>query len=164
MRAHERRVFVLCCLASACSSARASSIRALEGGRYQLECEASLRECLAQAEARCDISGYRVLDAAEAKHRVGVPPLQSEYNDSRAIFVCGAGERKAEVTPERATSCPSQSSPALLDRCLPGASRACVGPGGCSGGQSCLPDGKSLSACDCGPPAAAPQRPVAPPE
>src|SRR5689334_3853173 len=106
MRARRRWVIAFgCCLASACSS-QASSIRALDGGRYQLECEASLRECLARAEALCDLSGYRILDAAEAKRRVGVPPLQSEYSDSRAVFVCGAGEEKPESTRGPAMSWP----------------------------------------------------------
>jgi hypothetical protein len=104
-------MLAFCCLASACSSAQASSIRALDGGRYQLECETSLRECLAQAEARCDISGYRILDAAEAKRRVGVPPLQSEHSNSRAVFVCGADEEKPESTRERATSWPPPAAP-----------------------------------------------------
>jgi hypothetical protein len=34
--------------------------------------------------------------------------------------------------------------------CVPGASQACVGPGGCQGGQVCLPDGSGLGPCDCG--------------
>lgn len=34
--------------------------------------------------------------------------------------------------------------------CVPGATQACVGPGACSGGQSCLPDGSGFGACDCG--------------
>jgi hypothetical protein len=34
--------------------------------------------------------------------------------------------------------------------CTPGASVACVGIGGCSGGQVCNADGSALSACDCG--------------
>jgi hypothetical protein len=108
-------MIAFCCLASACSSAQTSSIRALDGGRYQLECETSLRECLAQAEARCDISGYHILDAAEAKRRVGVPPLQSEYSDSRAVFVCGADEEKPESTRERATSCACDCRPPAPD-------------------------------------------------
>lgn len=34
--------------------------------------------------------------------------------------------------------------------CVPGATQACVGPGGCSGGQFCLDDGSRFSRCDCG--------------
>lgn len=35
-------------------------------------------------------------------------------------------------------------------QCVPGESVACVGVGGCSGGQVCNADGKSFGACDCG--------------
>jgi hypothetical protein len=34
--------------------------------------------------------------------------------------------------------------------CEPGESRACVGPGGCQGGQVCRPNGSGWAACDCG--------------
>jgi hypothetical protein len=34
--------------------------------------------------------------------------------------------------------------------CTPGATQACVGPGGCQGGQFCTPDGMAFSSCDCG--------------
>ncbi len=36
------------------------------------------------------------------------------------------------------------------EACAPGATQECVGAGGCRGGQSCLPDGSSWDACDCG--------------
>jgi hypothetical protein len=34
--------------------------------------------------------------------------------------------------------------------CVKGVTQACVGPGGCSGGQACLPDGSGFGPCDCG--------------
>lgn len=34
--------------------------------------------------------------------------------------------------------------------CEPGETRVCVGPGACSGGQSCEPTGQGWGACDCG--------------
>ena len=34
--------------------------------------------------------------------------------------------------------------------CTPGQSVACVGPGGCAGGQACNADGTAYAACDCG--------------
>ena len=34
--------------------------------------------------------------------------------------------------------------------CVPGASQACVGVGGCAGGQVCLADGSGFGACECG--------------
>jgi hypothetical protein len=33
--------------------------------------------------------------------------------------------------------------------CTPGQSVACVGPGGCAGGQVCAADGRGFGACDC---------------
>lgn len=42
--------------------------------------------------------------------------------------------------------------PPPIPHCVPGESRACVGPGGCSGGQACAADGKHYEPCDCGPP------------
>lgn len=34
--------------------------------------------------------------------------------------------------------------------CTPGATIACVGPAGCSGGQACKQDGTGYGLCDCG--------------
>lgn len=34
--------------------------------------------------------------------------------------------------------------------CVPGATQACVGPAGCSGGQVCITDGSGYGPCDCG--------------
>jgi hypothetical protein len=148
--------FVIAC------SPTVGSLRPLDGGRYQLECKTSLRECLARAEARCDISGYQVVDATEAKRRVGVPPVQSEYTESRAIFVCGGTDGRLEQTP--APAVPTTPPPTSADaRCFPGASQACVGPAGCSGGQTCLPGGNALSPCDCGPQTPAQQGSTTPP-
>lgn len=46
--------------------------------------------------------------------------------------------------------CIAAAAPAKAARCTPGQSIACVGPGGCKGGQVCNPDGHSFGACDCG--------------
>jgi hypothetical protein len=42
-------------------------------------------------------------------------------------------------------ACDSSSTP----KCTPGDSKACVGAGGCSGGQVCQSDGTSYGPCDC---------------
>jgi hypothetical protein len=34
-------------------------------------------------------------------------------------------------------------------RCIPNETRACIGPGGCSGGQACSADGASFTLCEC---------------
>jgi len=51
-----------------------------------------------------------------------------------SMFGCGGGEGEGDD---------------LL--CVPGESVACIGAGGCSGGQACLPDGSGFSACECAP-------------
>lgn len=48
------------------------------------------------------------------------------------------------------TSAASSTTTGSKMTCLPGEGRACVGPGGCSGGQVCNADGMSLGPCDCG--------------
>lgn len=35
--------------------------------------------------------------------------------------------------------------------CVLGASQACIGPGACHGGQTCIAGGTAFSSCDCGP-------------
>jgi hypothetical protein len=63
----------------------------------------------------------------------------------------------AAATPPKVAPAPAEprtdAHPAPADKglhCVPGASQACVGPGGCQGGQVCLPDGGGLGPCDCG--------------
>jgi hypothetical protein len=41
-------------------------------------------------------------------------------------------------------------TPVTARVCVPGTTQACVGPGKCEGGQSCLPDGSAFGPCDCG--------------
>lgn len=72
---------------------------------------------------------------------------------------------EAPVTPApAAASTKASANPA--PRCVPGATQACVGAGGCSGGQACLKDGSGFGPCDCGPApaAAAAPAPAAVPE
>jgi hypothetical protein len=45
---------------------------------------------------------------------------------------------------------PGAALPAGAARCIPNESRLCYGPGGCRGGQMCLPDGSAYTLCDCG--------------
>jgi hypothetical protein len=35
--------------------------------------------------------------------------------------------------------------------CMPNATQLCYGPGACKGAQSCTPDGRGFTPCDCGP-------------
>ena len=54
----------------------------------------------------------------------------------------------AAIAPGSANTAPPPTAP--TSTCVPGESKACVGPGGCSGGQFCSDDGKRYSPCDCG--------------
>jgi hypothetical protein len=47
--------------------------------------------------------------------------------------------------------------------CIPGTTQACLGPGACSGAQSCLESGAGFGPCDCGPNPAGAPTPAAPP-
>lgn len=58
--------------------------------------------------------------------------------------VVGAGWYKG-----RAFACPPGPLPRTT-QCTPGITQACVGPGGCQGGQACSDDGLRYSTCDCG--------------
>ena len=52
-------------------------------------------------------------------------------------------------------SCSDDAETNAAQTCTPGASNACVGPGGCAGGQACNAQGTGYEPCDCsgGPPA-----------
>ncbi len=136
-----------CVWFSGCAGSGVSSIKPLGDGQFRLQCKLPLRDCLERVESHCRDEGYTLLNASEEQRRAGVEPVMSEHVESRAIFRCGPSEEPAQgpkVVKAAAAPEPSATS------CLPGASQACVGPGGCAGGQSCLPDGSGLGPCDCG--------------
>ena len=79
----------------------------------------------------------------------------SKAHGNRGVIdaVIGAGWYKGRVF-----SCPSKPSSTTSDNrndgakaCVPGATQACTGPGGCKGGQVCADNGAKFLACDCGP-------------
>ena len=98
-----------------------------------------------------------VLGAAAAagndseSHRIlrDVDPGIREIRISDITAVCDREKPEPQLASSVAPA--SASSPA----CVPGSTQACVGPGGCSGGQVCRPDGTGFGACDCGPAKAA---------
>ncbi|MFP6684406.1 MAG: hypothetical protein VB934_06825, partial [Polyangiaceae bacterium] len=47
-------------------------------------------------------------------------------------------------------ACGTSVNNAEFGGCVPGESRACAGPAGCSGFQVCAADGKTLGDCECG--------------
>jgi hypothetical protein len=47
---------------------------------------------------------------------------------------------------------PTAATSTAAVSCIPNASQPCYGAGGCSGTQTCSPDGKSFSGCSCAAP------------
>lgn len=171
---------------SACAKQSHQKEQRLPDGSVLLECELSLRTCLAQAERLCRDESYTVLAANHVVRHYGAdtgdskvvlqsssarvrclsrgaePPNVTEAPGAKA----GAPAKSAASPPPRVKTAPpahaqgkpardaadgaEAAAPAKAVLCVPGASQACVGPGGCQGGQVCLADGSGLGPCDCG--------------
>jgi hypothetical protein len=159
--------------AAACSSAPHPPAKQPDGS-YDLSCRGRLTLCLRQAERVCGDKGYTVETARDIKqllgHKQGVSQIGVERSD--ATVFCGTAEKEPPIRLRREelqeTELPSAPISPRLQACVPGATQACVGPGGCSGGQVCASDGARFESCDCGSPhpasaPVAPAAPVAPP-
>jgi hypothetical protein len=115
---------------------------------YRLRCETSLAECLQQVDTACQ-QGFEVREGRDLRERTGVDVVGSgatETRTSEAVVVCRSDALIGGKDDE-------DQKPVRLRRervCDPGSSHACVGPGGCAGGQSCLADGTGYDRCDCG--------------
>jgi len=124
-------------------------------GSYRVECTARLRQCLTAIEEVCP-KGYDVVQAREdVQYRGPIEPneptLKSEViarcrTDGPAV---GGGQPKP-AEPASSGAGAAAPTPATPQRCFPGATQACVGAGGCRGGQQCLADGMTFGPCDCG--------------
>jgi hypothetical protein len=119
---------------------------------YRLRCETSLSACLEQADSPCH-QGFEVREGKDVRSRSGIDAVgtgTSETRSSEAVVVC----RSDALLGDEDTSNEDDSRPRLLREqiCTPGSSQACVGPGGCAGGQACLGDGTGYDRCDCGGP------------
>jgi hypothetical protein len=129
-------------------------------GVYHLRCRDKLQRCLDEVETLCRRNRYVVLRAFDDHEWEGYNwPEQGERRASEAFIRCGQkppwgedtamGKLRADPLEERESAdAPAQPPPPRV--CVPGASRACVGPGGCNGGQACRPDGSGFGPCDCG--------------
>lgn len=127
-------------------------------GSYELSCKGPLSNCLKRAEQVCGDKGYTVLDGHHVREILGGETGQSQVrlDHSDANVVCGTAparapvrlQREPEPLPSTEATTPSAAPPPRA--CVPGATQACVGPAGCSGGQVCAVDGSRFEACDCG--------------
>jgi hypothetical protein len=152
---------------AACATPRAV-VEKRDDGILHLKCPTPLSECLEQASIACDRGKYAVLRAIDDPDLKAAMALTSTlYPGSEAYVRCGSAhslgvENQLLLSqplcpaPAAAPSAPPTSTRA----CVPGASQACVGPGGCHGGQSCAADGASYAPCDCGPAPSAPASPT----
>ena len=142
--------------------------RRLADGSWHLTCRLPMDECVRHFEAVCMDKRYRILGAQSKRDLRDVDPGTKEYRTSDLTALCNrdAAEFAAaaaaasssapagvappgSVLPPPPPAPPSASAPRPTS-CVPGATQACVGPGGCSGGQACRADGAGFGSCDCG--------------
>ena len=151
-------------LCLACSGASKGPAREADGS-YHLSCRGPLTDCLQRAERLCKDEGYSVASARDVQELLGHESGESQVaiRKSEAVIYCGAKVPAAErpmielkrETPIAATPEPSPAPaaapppPAPARACVPGSTQACVGPGGCSGGQACAEDGARYEPCNC---------------
>ena len=130
-------------------------------GVYRVDCTARLRQCLTAIEEVCP-KGYDVVQAHEdVNYRGPIEPNEPTVK-SDVIARCKTdGPIVGGGQPKPTEAAPSSAPPVAPRSCTPGASQACVGPGGCHGGQQCLADGMAFGPCDCG--GAAPAAPAVSP-
>jgi hypothetical protein len=164
-------LFVLGSFALACSSASRGTAKQADGS-YHLQCKGPLTECLQRAERLCRAQGYAVASARDVHELLGHESGESqiEIRKSEAIVFCGSDVPPSErpvvelrreqpvhedanplATPPTAAAPAAPAVTAAPARaCVPGATQACVGPGGCNGGQACADDGARFEPCNCG--------------
>ena len=147
-------------LSAACSSGTGRPARLSDGG-YSLSCKGPLSDCLKHAEHVCRDEGYTVSEARDVREFLGHEGGQSRVllQRSDATIYCGTHaprppielKRPAEpAAPPPPVAAPSPPPAKPAPACVPGATQACVGPAGCSGGQACAADGSGYEPCNCG--------------
>jgi hypothetical protein len=135
-----------------CGSAPPFASHRLADGSYELACQLPLAQCLDHVDDVCHGTPYDVIGAHDRRKStdVQVGTYQNEIRSSEANIRCA---RNKPLIGGDAEPPQSPQPPSGRGVCIPGATQACVGPAGCSGGQACLSDGSALGPCDCGPPA-----------
>lgn len=150
----------LVALTLGCSNGATGRPARLADGGYSLSCRGPLSECLRHAERLCRDQGYTVRDARDIQERLGAETGQSQVivEKSEATIDCGESRKRPAIPLQRETelpaTAPAPAATASTRACVPGSSQACVGPGGCSGGQACSSDGSRFEPCNCGAPTA----------
>jgi hypothetical protein len=169
-------------LVVACAANQGVETQKLPDGTLRIKCQGSLASCLARADDICRGGTYDVVRARDQRDRYGPEfgTAQVEVRSSEAFVRCLAGGRPLggldplTPPPPAGTDATLATGPRLarpaappppppVRACIPGATQACIGPGKCEGGQSCLPDGTAFGPCDCGTLGAPPLAPAGTP-
>jgi hypothetical protein len=134
-------------LLSACGASEFQSQR-LADGSYTFKCELAMDACIRRAQEQCQHQRFRILEGTSETRLRDAPPFERAYHTSRLHLMCTDDGATVELMADSENS----SKPRPAAGCEAGETRACVGPGGCKGGQACLPDGSRFGSCDCGSP------------
>ncbi len=146
-------------LVSSCATVPAVTVDKRPDGIVHLTCKAALPACLQQVEALCDHQRYAVLRAFDDHDYKGDSVYPTEFRNSEVFVRCGLrgawGDANKSLLAEPLCPAPAAPPPPVAPpspprACFPGTTQACVGPGGCAGGQVCASDGATFGACDCG--------------
>jgi hypothetical protein len=134
----------------------------LQDGSLQIQCDLAMDECVRRAQDLCNNQRFRILEGTSETRLMDAPPFERAYRTSRLHLKCtnDGAEPLLSFDRQAAASASASAQPlAPTPACTVGETRACVGPGACQGGQSCLADRSGFGACDCGP-AVAPTPPA----
>lgn len=159
-------LLLLCPLACA----HGTTVEKLELDTYRITCaDVPLDRCLAGSVSNvCDRRAYFVVRGLSDINNRGRSEAPDTLLSSQAIVRCGPvsgwgeqGEALMSAAPIKAAApvptpvAPKPAAvapaPAPAPVCASGATQACVGPAGCTGGQACKADGSGYEPCDCGP-------------
>jgi hypothetical protein len=139
------------CLLFACGVPEVQQ-QQLKDGSWQFTCQLPMAQCVNAARDACRLERYRILEGNSETRLRDAPPFERAYHTSTLHFACtdDGGNPLLDFgnKPEPQASEPARAPSAAS--CIKGDTRACVGPAGCTGGQSCLADGSGYGACDCG--------------
>lgn len=122
-------------------------LKAQQQSSYSLDGDSAILNKLRQAAAErgCDA----IMITGESDAVVGSSSTHKGSGSGSVTTLDGVAATCLVWTGAPAAEAPAAPG-AAAPTCVPGESRACVGPGGCSGGQVCAGDGTHFDGCDCG--------------
>jgi hypothetical protein len=133
-------------LLAACGASEVQSQK-LKDGSWSFKCELAMDECIRRVQEQCKNQRYRILEGTSETRLRDAPPFERAYHTSRLHLQCNDDGANVLLSID---SSKQETAPKAASVCAVGETRACVGPGACTGGQACLADGKGFSNCDCG--------------